>query len=135
MDEDSDTELDRTTKSFNQSIKLNEYNNLTNPSFIDANNPFLRAPFHRSPANKQTSASLSINLDRIPTTINTSLFDPDSIVIGKKASAFVPYQKQERNSDNHGNFIFLSNRFQMYINRRDSQISYIRLSAVTRKEY
>ncbi|CAF0888513.1 unnamed protein product [Adineta steineri] len=83
--EDSNSELNRTTKSFQHSTNIN--------------NPFLRAPFHHSPANKQMSTS-STNIDRIANTINPSLFDANSIVIGKKSSAFAPYQKQEIKSNN-----------------------------------
>jgi AP2-associated kinase len=42
-------------------------------------NPFLHAPFHHSPASKQT-------------------FDLNSIMIGKRTSAFAPYQKPPINS-------------------------------------
>lgn len=46
-------------------------------------NPFLHAPFHHSPlATKQAT------------------FDANSIVNGKRTSAFVPYQKQELPSSN-----------------------------------
>ena len=55
----------------------------------EPNNPFLRAPFHHSPVNKQTST----------TNNNFTLFDPNSIVDGKRSSAFAPYQKQEINID------------------------------------
>lgn len=53
----------------------NEHNNRINP--------FLRAPFHHSSINKQTSVTT---------------FDANSIVMGKRTSAFTPYQKQEINS-------------------------------------
>ncbi len=89
---------------------LNEHNNQTNSSFIDNDNPFLHAPFHythRSPTHKQLSQtpSLSTNNDII-TTSNISSFDPTSIVVGKRLSAFAPYQKQESNPGNSGNLIF-----------------------------
>jgi hypothetical protein len=53
----------------------NEHNNRINP--------FLRAPFHHSSINKQTSVTT---------------FDANSIVMGTRTSAFTPYQKQEINS-------------------------------------
>jgi hypothetical protein len=82
---------------------LDEHNNQNNSSFIiDNTNPFLHAPFHHSPANKQIS---STNTDRTITTTNLSVFDPNSIIVGgKRISAFAPYHKQEINSDNHGSF-------------------------------
>ena len=36
------------------------------------------------------------------TTSNISAFDPTSIVVGKRLSAFAPYQRQEPNSTNPG---------------------------------
>ncbi len=111
--------LDPTTKLFNlfttnskitpstDSKRLfNEQNNQTNSSFIDNDNPFLHAPFrhaHRSPTHKQVSQapSSSINNDTI-TTSNISSFDPTSIVVGKRLSAFAPYQRQDSNSGNNG---------------------------------
>ncbi len=117
------THLDPTTKLFNLFTTntkanpsndtkriLNEHNNQTNSSFIDNDNPFLHAPFHynhRSPTHKQLSQtpSLSTNTDSIINS-NISSFDPTSIVVGKRLSAFAPYQKQESNSGNSGNFIF-----------------------------
>lgn len=36
------------------------------------------------------------------TTSNISTFDPTSIVVGKRLSAFAPYQRQEPNSTNPG---------------------------------
>jgi hypothetical protein len=113
------THLDPTTKLFNLFTTntkanpsndtkriLNEHNNQTNSSFIDNDNPFLQAPFHhshRSPTHKQISqpSSLSTNVDAI-TTSNTSSFDPTSIVVGKRLSAFAPYHRQELNSGNSG---------------------------------
>ncbi|CAF0737677.1 unnamed protein product [Adineta steineri] len=84
---------------------INERNNQTNSSFIDNDNPFLHAPFnrtHRSPTQKQISQapSSSMNVDTISTS-NTSSFDPTSIVIGKRLSAFAPYHRQEPNSGNN----------------------------------
>jgi hypothetical protein len=94
---------------------INEHNNQTNSSFIDNDNPFLHAPFHHSQTHKQvplpslpptsSSSSSSTNVDTI-TTANTSSFDPTSIVVGKRLSAFAPYQRQESNSGNNGKFIF-----------------------------
>jgi hypothetical protein len=55
----------------------------TKNEHINQINPFLRAPFHHSQINKQTSVST---------------FDANSIVMGKRTSAFTPYQKQEINS-------------------------------------
>jgi len=85
---------------------LNEHNNQTNSSFIDNDNPFLHAPFHynhRSPTHKQLSQtpSLSTNTDSIINS-NISSFDPTSIVVGKRLSAFAPYHRQELNSGNSG---------------------------------
>ncbi len=60
------------------------------------NNPFLRAPFHHSLANKQ---------------IPVSSFNPNGIGTGKRTSAFVPYQKQEINSHNHSKFLILHKYF------------------------
>jgi len=105
VNEDFNTELDSTTNSFNRSILSKEHSNQANPSNSDTNNPFLRAPFHHSPANKQPSVSSSINIDGLPSAVNTSSFDADSIVSGGKASAFARYQKQEINSDNYGTFL------------------------------
>ncbi|CAM4760708.1 unnamed protein product [Rotaria magnacalcarata] len=81
---------------------LNEHNNQTNSSFIDNDNPFLHAPFHRahrSPTHKQVaqSASSSAKVDAI-TTSNVVSFDPTSIVTGTRLSAFAPYHRQEPNS-------------------------------------
>ncbi len=90
---------------------LNEHNNQTNSSFIDNNNPFLHAPFHythRSPTHKQVSSQTlfsSTNNDSI-TTSNISSFDPTSIVVGKRLSAFAPYHRHESNSGNNGKLIF-----------------------------
>ncbi|CAF1051524.1 unnamed protein product [Adineta ricciae] len=94
VDDDSNAE------SYHHSTSSNNYANASNNSFADVNNPFLRAPFNRSSGSKQTLTSSSINSDRIITTTNSVAFDPNSIVIGKKASAFTPYQKQPIHANN-----------------------------------
>lgn len=88
---------------------INEHNNQTNSSFIDNDNPFLHAPFHfshRSPTHKQASQMSSIPTNNESTTTTTtstlSAFDPTSIVVGKRLSAFAPYQRQESNSNQPG---------------------------------
>ena len=86
---------------------LNEHNNQTNSSFIDNDNPFLQAPFHfshRSPTHKQTAPapSSSISTDTTSTSSLTTSFDPTSIVVGKRLSAFAPYHRQELHLGNSG---------------------------------
>jgi len=80
---------------------LNEQNNQNHSStFIDVDNPFLHAPFHhahRSPT-RQNVTNTSSSLTTTTTTnvdLSTSSFDPTSIVVGKRLSAFAPYQRQE----------------------------------------
>ncbi|CAF1141720.1 unnamed protein product [Rotaria magnacalcarata] len=83
--------------------------NQLNSSLLDSNNPFLCAPFHLSPSNKQLFA----NLNRTVVLTNPNTCDLNSIVTGKRTSAFVPYQKRTINTENHvigtkansGNFI------------------------------
>jgi hypothetical protein len=74
--------------------------NQLNSSLIDSNNPFLCAPFHLSPSNKQ---SLN-NLNRTANFTNSNICDLNSIVTGKRTSAFVPYQKRIINTENHGKY-------------------------------
>ena len=89
---------------------LHEHNNQTNSSFIDNDNPFLHAPFHhsrRSPTHKlpPQSSSSSTNNETV-TPSNANSFDPTSIVVGKRLSAFTPYHRQEPNSVTNGKLIF-----------------------------
>ncbi|CAF4338623.1 unnamed protein product, partial [Rotaria sp. Silwood2] len=92
----------KTNPSNDSKRTMNEHNNQTNSSFIDNDNPFLHAPFHyshRSPTHKPVtqSSSLSTHVDTM-TTSNITSFDPTSIVVGKRLSAFAPYHRQEPNS-------------------------------------
>ncbi|UJR14938.1 hypothetical protein I4U23_001919 [Adineta vaga] len=100
INDDSDSGLIQTTESLHRSTISNQYANASNNSCNDANNPFLRAPFHHSSASKQTSVSSSTTVDRIITTFPSSSFDSNSIVTGKKLSAFAPYKKPGTNIDN-----------------------------------
>ena len=75
----SQTNVDETKKS---QISL-----LDEPIEEQRANPFLHAPFHHSPLNKQN----------LPTA--TTMFDPNSIVNGKRTSAFTAFQKPESNAD------------------------------------
>ncbi|CAF1519427.1 unnamed protein product [Rotaria sp. Silwood1] len=89
-DSNDEQQTNKKTNSSTFKYSLNKHNEI-NPSLIDNNtNPFLSAPFHHSSSsNKQTSTS------------NSSSCDLNSIVIGKRTSAFAPYQKREINLDNH----------------------------------
>ncbi|CAF3891166.1 unnamed protein product [Rotaria sordida] len=100
-DSDDEQEINQKIDLIYHSSTLNKHNNLINSSLIDNNNnPFLCAPFHHS-SNKQTSTSSSTNINQNITTTNSTSCDLNSIVVGKRTSAFAPYQKREINSDNH----------------------------------
>ncbi|CAF2926048.1 unnamed protein product [Rotaria sp. Silwood2] len=105
QDSDDEQEKNHKTNFINHSLTLksssNKHNNEMNPSLIDNNNPFLRAPFHHSSSNKQTSTSSSTNINQKIIMTNSSSCDLNSIVVGKRTSAFAPYQKREINSDNY----------------------------------
>lgn len=84
---------------------FNEQNNQINSSHINNHtNPFLSAPFHRSPGTKRILTNSSIDIDRKPTTNNLYSSDLNSIIVGQRTSAFAPYQKREVNVENSGKF-------------------------------
>lgn len=83
---------------------LNEQNNQNSHSTVfQHDNPFLHAPFNHSNKNNsstQGSSNSSINAD----STNSLSFDPTSIVVGKRLSAFAPYQRQDQSTNSQGNY-------------------------------
>ena len=126
--------LDQNAKRFDQSSALkyssNEHNDNTNSSLIAKNNPFLYAHLHHIPTTKQTSASSTINTDRILTTVNLISFDSNSNSFDKRASAFVPYQKHIVNSQNYGKLLILFIQitvFKCYLTNENFRVIAIRV--------
>ena len=85
---------------------VNEQNNQNyypSTTTYDYDNPFLQAPFHHSHkthSSTQASSSSSINAD----SNSSSSFDPTSIVVGKRLSAFAPYHRQDPSGNASGEF-------------------------------
>ena len=99
---------------------FNEQQNQSNSSFTDNDNPFLHAPFHfthRSPTHKQIpQAPIQPTNHETISTSQTSAFDPTSIVVGKRLSAFAPYQRQEPNTGNNGKYSGIEKRKESIFN-------------------